>query len=616
MLLRKYYTESSSWFKKNQLKSVVMRAKLSLWLNIICFCSAMTCTEAADITYKITGIEGKALENVQSRLQDASSSLSKAPSPGALDRFAQYRIPKEVQQALQPFGYFQSHSKITAIHYEPPYSIDLSIDTGKPILLKSVQIKVIGSGQHNPAFKALLKTTGLHPGQRMNSSRYELLKNRLFDMAANQGYFKAKMLSSELQVNVLTHQADINIVFNTGPRYRLGDIRFQGTTHLDPGFLMRYVPFHTGEYYTAGRIQALQSNLSGSGYFKSVIVTPEPGKSQHYMIPIVVSTTPVDSQQYTFGIGYGTDTGIRGLAAVNFRRIGKRGQHADAILRASQIAQNAQFNYYIPGRNPVTSQYVLTTTAENYNQRVRTTNNTQQTGSDTVDGNRNKAQLVRTTGRYDTLFWGWKQIVALNLLYEDFQLNSQPKQNTFITYPSINWYRQFWTDDSTKPTKGVSINVNASGAKRQFLSRKSYFRVLGTARGLYSWSDADWRLLGRLELGAINTNDINSMPYSLQFYTGGAQDLRGFRFNSIGPGHHLFVSSAEIQRRLKGNWYGEWFYDIGNVADRGFGQMNQGTGPGVVWVSPVGSFELTLANILQPKGGAKRRVQFSFGTDL
>ena len=591
-----------------------MKIKFTYLLNIILILGLSITTQAANITYKITGISGIALHNVQSRLDNANSNLSAQPNVDELNHFANDRILKEVNLALQPYGYFQSQVEIISIHDTPPYSINLNITPGQPVILHKVEIVITGEGKNSEAFRRLQQHADIQVGQPMNSNKYELLKTAFFDLAANTGYFKAKMLKSEIQVNLITHEAFAIIHFDTGPRYRIGTVTYSGSK-LSDNFLRRFQPFKEGEYYSAQKIQRLQSNLSGSGYFQTVSVTPAPEQSKNFYIPIDVSTSPIDSQQYTFGIGYGTDTGIRGLAAVNFRRLGKKGQHADAILRASQIVQNLSFNYYIPGKNPVKSQYVLSAVGENYNQKITTSNNTQISNDSVPQQPRNTAKLFRTSARYDTHLDGWKQSIALNLLFEHFQLNGQPKQKTFITYPSANWYKAFWTDNKTSPTRGVSLTINISGAVKKALSERSYFRAITTLRTLYTWHDA-WRFIGRAQIGEIATQDINALPYSLQFYTGGADDLRGFRYNSIGPGHHLLVSSAELQRKIASNWYIEWFYDIGNVSDKYYGQMNQGTGPGLVWHSPIGSFELTLANILVPKGGAKRRIQFSFGTDL
>ncbi len=573
----------------------IMRKLICLLIILFALC-VQTTASAADVHYFIKGVNPASLKNILARLKSANLSLSNKSSRSQIDRFAYNRIPKEVQTALEPYGYFQSQTHITHTHYQEPYAISFTVTPGPAVKIASVDFQILGPGSKTKAFLRLKKYFPLKVGQQLNTAKYEQTKNRLFDLAANRGYFKAKLLQNEVKINLINHQAKIILHFNTGPRYKFGITTFSNHK-FSQTFYNRFIPYHQGQYYSARQIQKLQTNLGSSGYFKQVVVTPEPGKSEHYVIPVLVTTEPQDSQQYTFGIGYGTDSGVRGLMAVNFRRIGSNGQHADAIIRASQkIAQNISLNYYIPGKDPVTSQYVISGIAENFDQK------------DIANG-----QQYKLRGRYDTIVYGWNQTFALNVLKENFQLEGEPRRKSLITYPSMNWSR-IYADNTVDPNRGVSVNLNMSGAVKNALSEKSYFRILGSVRGLYTIHN-DWRLVGRAKLGRITTKDLPTLPYSLQFYIGGAESLRGFGYNAIGPGENLFLGSVELQRRITGNWYGELFYDIGNVANKSFGKMNEGAGPGIVWRSPIGAFELTWAKVISQKSGPTR-IQFSFGTDL
>ena len=105
------------------------------------------------------------------------------------------------------------------------------------------------------------------------------------------------------------------------------------------------------------------------------------------------------------------------------------------------------------------------------------------------------------------------------------------------------------------------------------------------------------------------------MPISLQFYTGGAETLRGYKFQEIGPGKTLIFGSLEFQQRLRGNLYGAIFVDAGDVSNDIIRKFNTSVGVGLVWRSPIGAIEMTLAQTLD-KPGHPRMLQFSMGPEL
>lgn len=117
----------------------------------------------------------------------------------------------------------------------------------------------------------------------------------------------------------------------------------------------------------------------------------------------------------------------------------------------------------------------------------------------------------------------------------------------------------------------------------------------------------------RASVGYTAIKNILNLPLSLQFFSGGAQNLRGFSYNSIGPGRSLFISSFEMQQKIIKNIYFASFIDIGTVSNQLFdGKLKIGIGPGIVFLTPLGMFELTIANsISEPK--KPWIIQFSMG---
>ena len=92
--------------------------------------------------------------------------------------------------------------------------------------------------------------------------------------------------------------------------------------------------------------------------------------------------------------------------------------------------------------------------------------------------------------------------------------------------------------------------------------------------------------------------------------------MRGYGYNSIGPGRNLVVASAEIQQRIYGSFYLTGFVDSGVVGNQNiFHHINVGTGPGFAWISSIGTIELTIANAFT-QANTPWSLQFTMGTAL
>ena len=77
----------------------------------------------------------------------------------------------------------------------------------------------------------------------------------------------------------------------------------------------------------------------------------------------------------------------------------------------------------------------------------------------------------------------------------------------------------------------------------------------------------------------------------------------------------MFTASAEIQQRVYKQVYLTGFYDMGNVANKKiFKDSKKSFGAGVAIVSPLGTFELSIARPINKN--KKNSIQFSMEPPL
>jgi translocation and assembly module TamA len=72
-----------------------------------------------------------------------------------------------------------------------------------------------------------------------------------------------------LSVDPRAGVADIELVYDSGPRYALGKVSFEGDTPFDEDLLQRMVPFKAGAPYDSELIAELNQALQSSGYFEA-----------------------------------------------------------------------------------------------------------------------------------------------------------------------------------------------------------------------------------------------------------------------------------------------------------------------------------------------------------
>ena len=544
---------------------------------------------------QIAGLPQEPLENVFKRLIEKQATIKDEFMPKAVMKFY-LDIPQEIKEGIKPYGYFKPHINSCIQNRQLHFWFScFSINPGPHMRFTHVELQIVGQGSSDIAFQRLYQHFPVKAGDFFDSKKYEEAKSDLFNVAATHGFFKAKMLTSQIKVNLSSYQANIVIVFDTGPRFRFGTTSFSPTP-FDNSFIQRFLQYRQECYFNQEKIKRTREGLANSNYFSTVILTPEPQKAKGLCVPVKIHLQIESKKQYGFGLGYGTDTGLRALVSTNFRWVNPYGHRFNAYLRASHVNSALVANYSIPGRNPAIDQYTFTTAFLNRDQ---------ETG---------KGTSGRLSVGHQTILRGWQQIISLTALRERYNLTGLPRTNANILYLSTPWQR-IRTDNLINPKHGYNLVATISGGIKNFLSKTSFFQTRVDGKFLFTLWDQT-RFLIRSSLGYTSIRKIDSLPLSLQFFAGGTQSVRGFSYNSIALGRCLIVGSFEIQQKIIKSFYLASFIDAGSVSNQlSKRKLKIGLGPGLVLLTPVGMCELTIANAISERG-KPWVIQFSIGSPL
>lgn len=483
-------------------------------------CFALFAKDSSEpISITLHGVSGKVEANVEKRLQE----LQKLKP---LAQFSLEELRDQVLQAIQPFGYFKADVIIQRPNMQ---NLLITIHPGPQIMISKITIELIGEGNQNPALLEVIKNTPLMPHTPLFTEQYEQTKLKLIDTAENQGYLHARFKKNEIVIDQENYTAEIILILDTGQLYYFGQVQFD-PTYINPKLLHRFVPFHPGQVYSADLMLQLNNELSNSGYFSSVLVKPQ--ISEHSSVPIQIHTEPVSKYSYTLGAGYGTDTGVRGRAALHVVPVNRQGHKFNLLAQGSFVQNALQAQYIIPGQNPVTDQYTFTGNFSNLNYSAGYSN----------------SFLVSLAQQHRVK--NFQRTLSLNSLYEGFHYALEHDTKQFLLYPKATLTFSKTKDLLFSPS-GYNITINGLAANQIALSTINYAQTSLDAKAAIRIEPWRLRLYGHAIQGFIAINNIEQQPLSLALLLGGTDNLKAFSFNSIGPSRIISYAGFEVQKETK-----------------------------------------------------------------
>ena len=512
------------------------------------------------------------------------------------------QIRRDIERASQALGFYNISYNTEFTTGDSCWSLLITMEPGSAVRFGEININIDAAAENVSLFADALETSPVRSGERLDHSNYERLKSLLTAAAVENGYFSARFNRSELAVDLQRNLADVNLDFDPGIRYQFGEIQIQPLSALSNEFIARFIEFEKGTPYSTEELVTLRESFNESQYFNQVSVTPQLSEAQDEQVPIAIELMMRPRRAYMSGIGVSTDTGPRVRFSYEDRYINRRGHRLDANLGLSAVRQEPDISYVIPLRNPV---YESLRFSAGY------------LGEET---DAFSSDVVRVGATYRSRVWGeWIQNIFVNFQSEQFEV-ADVSERTNSTVPGISWARTK-SDDPVFPTRGWRLFGQVSGASENLFSSISFTQFIANAKVVRSLGPV--RLLLRVEAATTLADELEELPASLRFFTGGDTSVRGYQYNALGAlnepgevigGKNLLAASAEIDFTVRPGWLGAVFYDTGNsFADFGDMELKQSIGVGARWLSPIGPIRIDVARSISDHSF---RLHVTMGPDL
>jgi translocation and assembly module TamA len=542
-----------------------------------------------NLEFSVTGLEGELQRNVLAFLGD--------PPQTPQERLNFMVSARErVERGLLALGYYRPDIELDVRRNEPLWQMDIHVRPGEPVRIRNISFLVLGSAAGDPEFTQLMEQSGLATGQVLHHGRFEEFRNRVLSMGQQRGYFDGEVILSRVEVEADAGHADVSFRYNSGPRYRFGELRHDDTV-VDEDLLVALQTYREGDYFKQTLLQSFQSQLQLTRFFSSVTLQPLVNEREAGRVPILAVLSPAVRHSFNVGIGYSTDTEERLSFTWTTPKINRHGHSQITRLEYSEVNPSGRFTYNIPLRHPL-------------NDLLQLWARTEENEFGDLDSQQDELGVRREKRK-----GSWVYSYSLRGLTESWEALSTSLTNDYLLLgTSIS--RREHKGPIVDPISGFNQLYTLEVANKEVGSDIDLLRFTGNLRYVISPFPRH-RFLGRVKLGVaeVASGDRVDLAPSLNFFAGGNQSIRGFSYQSIGNelevtrangskktlvvgGDRLATGSLEYQYYFTDTWRGALFFDGGDAYDKGEFNFNYGAGFGIHYITPIGAIRVELANSL------------------
>ncbi|MEM9303573.1 MAG: autotransporter assembly complex family protein [Pseudomonadota bacterium] len=556
------------------------------------------------VAVTINGLDGPLLINATKFL---GIEKLRADGDDRSETFLRYQFSRgedEIRDALEPFGYYQVtiESRFEARPDGSGWAATFDVDRGPQVVFGEIAI-ALGEAEGDDAVKQARAAMNLAPGAPFTHAAYEETKRKLQNLLAGLGYFENQLVENRVLVDPEAGTADVTLMLDSGPRYRFGPTRFEGSQFTE-AFMSRFGRLPIGEYFDEQELRSLQRNLVQVEYFDDAFVQPQVDEANDQLeVPVVVTTSPNRRIRYTAGINFGTDSGI-GVQLRTIRRwVNDRGHSVEGDLEYGTRDRRLTAGYRIPGRDLDTS-YLISG------------------GYDYTDTDAYIEEREFVAGTRSRKWGDWNLTETLSYNIENFEVGDQADEQKYLL--GAVTAERVRADDRIFTRRGWRIEATVRGVEESLASDFSILQLDVTGQWIRMLGEKN-RILLRGRLGTSLADDLVNLPASLRFFTGGDRSVRGFDFESLGPrndegevigGRHVAVISATAEHYFREKWGIAGFVDAGNAFETDDFTPAFGVGLGARWISPIGLVRVDLAVGIEDDEDNTFRMHLNIGPDL
>jgi translocation and assembly module TamA len=515
-----------------------------------------------------------------------------------LDRLMR-AAPAQARELLETEGYFNATVTLPPVTREGELPlVRVIVEPGPRTTVSAVKLDAVGAIDQTNAsgeLDALRGAWALPVGAAFRQTAWADAKSLALTRLRADGYAAASWQRTSARVDATTQQVELELVIDSGPLFRIGELRIDGLQRYDESTVRQLTNFAPGDAYSEKLLLDFQERMQKLGLFEGASVELDADPAHADAATVIVHVKEQTQHVATVGIGYSANTGPRvSLEHTNRNLLG----WPWVMHNKTELGPQLQ-----------TWQGELTSyPKDNLYRNLLSGSATRLSIDDQVLLGWN-ARIGRTqdTPRIERLYFA--ELAHTRL---DTDLLTTQAEAVSINYHWI--YRDL--DSVLLPTRGFTTSAQAAlGYSHGTLSvlgepladtRGPFARLYARLTWYLPFGNA-WYGTARVEAGHVFTRDAFGVPDTFLFRAGGDESVRGYAYRTLAPSidgvtvsaRSLFTTSLEIARPISPRYPAYWwaaFVDAGNAADSFKGiRPAVGYGLGLRWRSPVGPLRVDVA---------------------
>ena len=439
-------------------------------------------------------------------------------------------------------------------------SILFQIEEGRPVRVSTLSIL----GLDGLEDLGVAVDLPIEEGDLLSSIDLDVARDSLILRLQNRGYPRADVMRTSLVPSNTPYEAHVTFDVDAGPHSVFGPVTLLGNRELSDGVVRRMLPFREGQEYSQARRLEAQRNLYSIEMVQNATIeeaVDPAGSLPDTVVPLQVTITEGSVHRVRTGFGWSTSDCVNAegrWTSRNFlggaRRLQVRarlsnmasGQLKDGLCPQAGVGDFGGLNWLVSAEfsQPwiFNQRYALGASLFHERQSLNNVFVRQAVGLD--------LSLSRTVGPYTSLSFAYRpqltQLEAAEVFFCTSFLVCTPEDISGIQDP--NWLAPLAvnvardrTNSLLNPTQGYQVVFSAEHASTITGSDFHYNRVFTSLAGYKDAGrgqvfavrvQAGWVGAGTFSLLSGNADIIHPQK---RFYSGGANSVRGFAQNQLGP---------------------------------------------------------------------------------
>ncbi len=497
--------------------------------------------EAADtrVDYEIE-LVGAPDDDVESVIEDSllvyTLQDSGAPSLPHLRRRVETDVAT-VERILRSEGYYRNSvtqsinvPAVDAPAIDPPAdgsgaskaAIRIQIEAGPRFTLASYDIKLTRSIA--PLDAPGPETAEAPVGKPAVAAEIVASEARLIEWFKRNGRPYAERLDRRVVADMENSSLDVEVTFDPGPYAYFGGIRYEGAPYIDKAYIDSYRPWEPGEEFSRDQLATFQRKLSTTGVFSFVSVQEsqeareQAAAADEVDLPIIVTMEEAKPQSAGIGVRFSTDKGPAVRFSYEHRNLFGANEQLRSTLDAGLEEQKLQTTFrkpqYLRDGQDLVAGF--------------TVGSEQDDAFDAVFTNLSLGLERRLTPHLRVGLGGEVELANI----ED---DEGDKETLLFGVPAFVTYDT--SDSLLHPTHGVRARAGLTPTAGVFDSTDVAFLAFDSSVALYLPIDEERRYIfaTRARFGSIVGEQVDGVPQTRRFYSGGGGSVRGYKFRFIGP---------------------------------------------------------------------------------